>query len=88
MHIRVLIMGYLLITRSLWGGGGGGGGGILSIDTILVVHEIHSRRRTWAPRGQYGWYIEPPLEHYRCYILYITKTWSAHIVETVEFFPT
>jgi hypothetical protein len=55
--------------------------------TINIVHETPNRRRTWAPHGQYGWYIGPALEHYRCYTVYITKTRSEHIVETVEFFP-
>jgi hypothetical protein len=33
------------------------------------------------------WYIGPALEHYRCYTVYITKTRSSRVVETVEFFP-
>jgi hypothetical protein len=56
----------------------------------------------WRPREQgvllmkhqegeklelHGWYIGPALEHYRCYTVYITKTRSSRIVETVEFFP-
>jgi hypothetical protein len=42
---------------------------------------------TWAPHGQDGWYIGPALEHYRCYTVYITKTRSSRVVETVNFFP-
>jgi hypothetical protein len=42
---------------------------------------------TWAPHGQDGWYVGPALEHYRCYTVYITKTRSNIIVETVYFFP-
>jgi hypothetical protein len=41
---------------------------------------------TWAPHGQYGWYIGPALEHYRCYTVYITKTRGERILETVDFF--
>jgi hypothetical protein len=37
--------------------------------------------------GQDGWYIGPALEHYRCYTVYITKTRSSRVVETVDFFP-
>jgi hypothetical protein len=55
--------------------------------TRIIAHETPGRRRTWAPHGQDGWYIGPSLEHYRCYTVYITKTRSNRIVETVEFFP-
>ena len=30
----------------------------------FLVHEMTKNRRTWAPRGTYGWYIGPDLEHY------------------------
>jgi hypothetical protein len=52
--------------------------------TIIIAHETPNCRRTWAPRGQYGWYIGPALEHYRCYKLYITNTRSERVVETVD----
>jgi hypothetical protein len=55
--------------------------------TRIIAHETPGRRRTWAPHGQDGWYIGPTLEHYRCYTVYITKTRSNRIVETVDFFP-
>jgi hypothetical protein len=55
--------------------------------TRIIDHETPERRRTWAPHGQDGWYIEPALEHYRCYTVYITKTRSNRTVETVEFPP-
>jgi hypothetical protein len=42
--------------------------------TRIIAHETSSRRRTWAPHGQDGWYIGPALEHYRCYMVYINKT--------------
>jgi hypothetical protein len=41
--------------------------------TRIIAHETPSRRRTWAPHGQDGWYIGPSLEHYRCYTVHITK---------------
>jgi hypothetical protein len=53
----------------------------------IISHETPGRRRTWSPHGQDGWYIGPALEHYRCYTVYITKTRSNRIVETVEFSP-
>jgi hypothetical protein len=55
--------------------------------TRIIAHETPGRRRTGAPHGQDGWYIGPALEHYRCYTVYITKTRSNRIVETVDFFP-
>jgi hypothetical protein len=54
--------------------------------TRIIAHETPGRRRTWAPHGQDGWYIGPALEHYMCYTVYITKTRSNRIVETVDFF--
>jgi hypothetical protein len=55
--------------------------------TRIIAHETPGRRRTWAYHGQYGWYIGPALEHYRCYTVYITKKRSNIIVETVDFPP-
>jgi hypothetical protein len=55
--------------------------------TRIIAHETPGRRQTWAPHGQDGWYTGPALEHYRCYTVYITKTRSSRIVETVDFFP-
>jgi hypothetical protein len=57
--------------------------------TRIIAHETPYRRRTWAPHAQYGLYIGPAfLEHCRCYTIYISKTRSERVVETVEFFPT
>jgi hypothetical protein len=54
--------------------------------TRIIAHETPNRRRTWAPHGQYGWYIGPALEHYQCYTVYIIKTMGERVVETVDFF--
>jgi hypothetical protein len=53
--------------------------------TLIIAHETPNIRRTWGPHGQYGWYIVPALEHYRFYTVYITKTISERVVETVDF---
>ena len=37
---------------------------------------------------EYGWYIGPDLQHYRCYHCYCTITNNPHTIYTVEFFPT
>jgi hypothetical protein len=55
--------------------------------TRIIARETSNRRRAWAPHGQYGWYIRPALEHYRCYTVYTTKTRGERVVETVDFFP-
>jgi hypothetical protein len=55
--------------------------------TRIIAHETASRRRTWAPHDQDGWYIGLALEHYRCYTVYITNTRAERVVETVDFFP-
>jgi hypothetical protein len=55
--------------------------------TIIIAHETPGKRKTWAPHGQDGWYIGPALEHYRCFTVYITKTRSIRVVETVDFSP-
>jgi hypothetical protein len=55
-------------------------------ETMIIAHETPGERKIWDPHGQYGWYTGPALEHYRCYTVYITKTRSSRIVETVDFF--
>jgi hypothetical protein len=55
--------------------------------TRIIAHQTPNRRRTWAPHGQDGWYIGPALEHYRCCTVYISKTRSERVVETVDFPP-
>jgi hypothetical protein len=52
----------------------------------LLLMKHLEKEKTWAPHGQDGWYIGPALEHYRCYTVYVTKTRSNRIVETVDFF--
>ena len=56
--------------------------------TKCIAHEKSSQRGTWAPHGQHGWYVGAAPEHYRCYKIYIPKTQSIRICDTVEFFPT
>jgi hypothetical protein len=60
---------------------------IMAPVTRIIANEAPSRRRTWAPHGQDGWYIGPASEHYQCYTVYITNTRSNRIMETVDFFP-
>jgi hypothetical protein len=53
--------------------------------TIIIAHETPNHSQTWAPHGQDGWYIGPALEHYRYYRVYINKTRSEWVVDTVDF---
>jgi hypothetical protein len=56
--------------------------------TRIIAHETPTRRRTWAPHGQDGWYIGTAFKHYRCYTIYITNTRSERVVEPVDVPPT
>jgi hypothetical protein len=55
--------------------------------TRIIAHETPNRRRKWYRHGQDGCYIGPALEHYPCYMVYITKTRGDRIVEIVDFPP-
>jgi hypothetical protein len=53
----------------------------------IIDHEKLGKRRTWAPHGQHGYSLGPPLHHYRCQNVYMSTTASDRIVDTLEFFP-
>lgn len=55
--------------------------------TKAIVHKKPAARQTWAPHGVDGWHIGPAREHYRCYDVYITKTASMRVTDTMELFP-
>jgi hypothetical protein len=55
--------------------------------TRAVAHVKPKARRSWAPHGEYAWYIGPAPGHYRCYTVWMTGTNKTLIVDTVEFFP-
>ena len=55
--------------------------------TKVVVHKKPNQRKSWDPHGISGWYIGPAVDHYHCYKVYIPKTQSEQIADTVEFFP-
>ena len=54
----------------------------------VLVHKKVDKRQTWAPHGVNGWYLGQAPEHYRCHRVYITKTTSEKIVNTVQFSPS
>ena len=55
--------------------------------TKVVVHEKYGNRKSWAGHDTEAWYIEPSLEHYRCFKCYMPTTYSERDADTVEFFP-
>ena len=56
--------------------------------TRVLVHEKPTLRGTWSPHAVDGWYLGPAMLHYRCYRVWILKTTSKHIADTVVWFPT
>ena len=56
--------------------------------TKTVAHLKPDQRASWAKHGVLGWYIGPSFKHYRCYRVYIPKTRSERVVDTVELFST
>jgi hypothetical protein len=56
--------------------------------TKVVIHIKPDKRKSWDPHGNTGWYTGPAMVHYRCYHIYVTKTRSYRIADTVEFFPS
>jgi len=55
--------------------------------TEVIVHEKPKQRGSWDDHGIKGWYLEPAINHYRCYICYLPSTNGERISDTVEFFP-
>ena len=51
--------------------------------TKVVLHEKPSQQLSWDPRGTEGWYLGPVLEHYRCYRVFINKTKSERVTDTL-----
>ena len=55
--------------------------------TQVVIHNIPNNCELWAPHGEDGRYIRPPMQHYRYHKAYIPKTRVERRFDTVEFFP-
>ena len=56
--------------------------------TKVIFHPKPTIIKSWAPRGQDGWYIDQANDHYRCYNIYIPETRSVIQPDTVEFSRT
>ena len=51
----------------------------------VQLFESNTRRGTWAEHSTDGWYIGTSMEHYRCHKIYVKKTRSERISDTVFF---
>ena len=49
------------------------------------IYESTNRRKTWAENSIDGWYLRTSPEHYRCHVIYVKKTRSERISDTVWF---
>ena len=52
-----------------------------------LIHEATTKRKTWDPHGELGWYLGHAPDHYRCHKLYVPKTRSERIATTIKFYP-
>ena len=52
-----------------------------------ITHERANERGTWAKHGERGYFVSPTMYHYRNYRLYIPKTHSECVSNSVQFFP-
>ena len=55
--------------------------------TKVIIHQKPTVRKSWAPRGKDGWYIDRAKDHYRCYNIYVKETREVIQPEIVEFIP-
>ncbi len=51
----------------------------------VQIHESTNRRKTWAENSTDGWYLRTSPEHYSCHVMYVKKTNSEGITDTVWF---
>ena len=53
----------------------------------VVAHVKPAQRESWAPHGLDGFYVGPALDHYRCYKVWVIKTETVRITDTVAWHP-
>ena len=53
----------------------------------VVAHVKPAQKESWAPHGLDGYYVGPALDQYRCYKVWITKTQTSRITDTVAWHP-
>ena len=55
------------------------------LGTKVVVHKPPNKRGTWSPHSQHGWYLGMAPGHYHCHQVYVPKTRTERIAQTVTF---
>jgi hypothetical protein len=51
----------------------------------VQIHKSSEQRGTWAANTIDGWYLQTSPEHYQCHQIYVKKTKSERISDTVFF---
>ena len=51
----------------------------------VQVHESPNKWLTWAPHSVDRWYLRASNEHYHCHVIFIKKTRTERISDTVHF---
>jgi hypothetical protein len=52
---------------------------------VVQIHKRSEKRGSWALNSRDGWYLHTSLQHFRCHVIYIEKTRSERISDTVHF---
>jgi hypothetical protein len=58
---------------------------LAALGCAVQKFESRDRRGTWAEQTTNGWYIGTSNEHYQCHKIYVKKTRSVRISDTVFF---
>ena len=51
----------------------------------VQFHIKPDRRKTWGEHSMDGWYLRTSPEHYRCHVVFVKKTQSKRVTDTVFF---
>ena len=51
----------------------------------VQFHIKPDKRKTWGKHSMDGWYLKTSPEHYRCHIVFVKKTQSKRVTDTVFF---
>ena len=54
--------------------------------TKVVINEKLNKCGWCSMHREKGWYNGPALNHYHCWMMYVTKSVVEHVVDTVELF--
>ena len=54
---------------------------------LVVAHSPPAKRESWAHHGVRAFYLGPALSHYRCHHVYVVRTGSDRITDTLAHFP-